>query len=221
MVVQLLADLGFAMGVDRNAEGDALPFVPLYERHIDTYLGGCLQVQPFLMDLQRAIDAHLHDTAPAAAWGWKNPRSIYLLPIWDALWPGMAYIHVVRDGMAMATSANQAQLRKHGMRVLPPHLQHLPPSQCSLLLWSIVNTAAADHGAHMPGRYLQLRYEAMCEAPQLALNELAHFLGQPDGAACSVTVAPRRTRDAGICLPDDPEAAWITREALERFAYPC
>ena len=48
------------------------------------------------------------------AWGWKEPRSIYLLPFFDSVMPKLRFLHWMRDGRDMAFSENQQQLRKHG-----------------------------------------------------------------------------------------------------------
>ncbi|BCW93430.1 MAG: hypothetical protein KatS3mg007_1324 [Thermoanaerobaculum sp.] len=59
-----------------------------------------------------------------SAWGWKEPRSIYLLPFWNELMPSLRFIHVIRDGRDMAFSANQNQLRKHGKCILGESLDN-------------------------------------------------------------------------------------------------
>lgn len=221
LVVQLLCDLGVAMGMHCNAAGDAMPFVPVYENHINAYLGGRLQPEDFANALLEAIKAHRGNNGASAIWGWKNPRSIYLLPLLDAIFKDMVFIHVVRDGMAMATSANQAQLTKHGPYLIPEHLRSLPAAERSLLLWSIVNGAAADYGQHMHKRYLRLRYEDICDDPSAALAGIASMLGVNHGGPCSVKIEPIRKRDPNTRLPGTSGAGGIARAALQRFGYPC
>ena len=66
----------------------------------------------------RALVARQHAEADGRPWGWKEPRSVYLLPFLAAELPGLRFLHVVRDGRDMAFSENQVQLRKHGDAVL-------------------------------------------------------------------------------------------------------
>jgi hypothetical protein len=86
-------------------------------------------------------------------------------------------VHVVRDGVAMSTSDNQAQLEKHGSYVLQDDMQALSKNQRSLLLWTIVNNAAADYGKTMGDRYFLVRYEDACENPSKALSDIGASLG--------------------------------------------
>ena len=68
-----------------------------------------------------ALQAHRRDLPEdATAWGWKEPRSIYLLPFFNSVMPRLRFLHWMRDGRDMAFSENQQQLRKHGQTVLGP-----------------------------------------------------------------------------------------------------
>ena len=81
----------------------------------------------------------------ALAWGWKEPRSIYLISFFDTVMPGFRFLHFMRDGRDMAFSENQQQLKKHGDAVLsgiPRRKKQLR----SIALWSTMNTQAADFG---------------------------------------------------------------------------
>jgi hypothetical protein len=219
LVVHLLSDLGVKMGEDRNHEGDSLPFAALYDRYINPYLGGMLQANQLLNDLRHGLSAHLGNAVTNGPWGWKNPRSIYLLPLWDRLWPSLVYIHVIRDGMVMATSANQAQLTKHGLAVLGSGCTNLPAAHQSMLMWATVNNAAADYGISMGARYLRLRYEDICHSPASALQTIAGALGLTGAYACSVRIDSIRPRDATTSLPHDLHARLTTEAALRRFKY--
>ena len=67
-----------------------------------------------LDDLGVLLVEHCATLEPGRPWGWKEPRSIYLLPFFHQQLPALRFLHVVRDGRDMALSANQNQLRKHG-----------------------------------------------------------------------------------------------------------
>src|SRR5688572_2949935 len=165
VVAQLVRGLGVALGANLNEAGDAIEFGWLYDRHVNRYLENQIDQEAFEADLARAITSHL-DPAAHARWGWKNPRSIYLLPLFDELIPGLTFVHVIRNGLDMALSPNQNQLERHGRAALGVHADALAPEVRSALLWQKVNTAAAAHGKRMPGRYFRLRYEDVCADPQ-------------------------------------------------------
>ena len=221
LVVQMLQRLGFSMGQHLNGAGDALHFIPVYDNHIAKCIAGNVSPRGFVDDLLVALVAHRGGSGEKCAWGWKNPRSIYLLPLLDQLFDGMRFVHVVRDGHTVATSRNQAQLEKYGTLIIPHEYQHLPKADKSLLLWSYVNTAAADYGNHMGMRYLCLRYEDICENPVKAMGDLALALGVEQPQPSIVIVNTPRTRDLQRHSQRAQSAAAITDIALQRFGYPC
>ena len=227
LVVQMLQQIGVFMGAFRNASEDAMPFVPVYDGHINVYLAGRVHY-PTLMDaLMMALGLHFGGESDdlVAPWGWKNPRSIYLLPLLDELFDGLRFIHVVRDGVAMAASENQAQLNKHGRCVIPERFQGMVQGERALLLWSIVNNAAADYGKQMGSRYILLRYEDICEEPANATAALASSLGiafeidKPDRSG--VIVHSSRVRNGNLNVNMETEAAQVATATLRRFGYPC
>ena len=220
LVVQMLQRLGFSMGQHLNGAGDALSFIPVYDNHIAGYLARDVSPRGFVDDLLVALVAHRGGSGEKFAWGWKNPRSVYLLPLLDQLFDGMRFVHVVRDGHAVATSRNQAQLEKYGTMVIPQKYQHLPEADQSLLLWSYINTAAADYGNRMGMRYLCLRYEDICEDPAKSLADLARVLGVDHAQPTGINVNTPRTRDHQGHLQHAQGVAAITDVALQRFGYP-
>ena len=149
LIAQWLRALGVDMGLELNAAEDALAFLPLYE-HINDYLAGAADPNRLADDLGLAIERHRAGAAGGGVWGWKNPRSIYLLPVFDALLPGCRYVHVIRDGLAMATSDNQNQLRLHGEALLGAAAGAGVAAR-ALLLWARVNQAAAEYGEQRMG----------------------------------------------------------------------
>jgi hypothetical protein len=235
LIVGLLRAVGVAMGHRVNGADDALDFVRLYDLHANAWLSGALDVPGFEAGLCGALTAHAA-ARPGRPWGWKNPRSVYWLPLLDAAFPGLRYLHVVRDGLDMTTSANQRQLKLHGAQVLGPAMAGLPADEASLRLWTVVNLSAAEFGAGMGGRYLRVRYEDACDDPRATALAIAAWLGIPqphlrdqgawDGVVLRVRrriglsapagvlpVAIRgRSRRAGL----DPSR----REALEAIAAP-
>lgn len=164
--------------------------------------------------------------SPEAPWGWKNPRSIYFLRLFDEMFPAMKFIHLVRDGRDMAFSENQNQLRRHGAAVLGASADGLPPEARSAALWNRVNAAAADHGeSRMAGRYLRVRFEDLCAEPARVIRQVWDFAGlSSDGKLDAVAAQVRMPESIGrwrTCR-DTPLMEQITRQAedgLRRFGY--
>jgi hypothetical protein len=169
----------------------------------------------------RALVARLWRTRPESsrAWGWKEPRSVYLLPFLDEQLPGLRYLHVVRDGRDMAYSDNQVQLRKHGADVAGD-----TAALRSIGLWSDVNLRAAEYGERELGsRYLRVRFEDLCADPVPVVREIFRFFGlagdveriAADEVAPPETFGRWRSQDVGTVAALEARGG----EALRRFGY--
>ena len=116
---------GMFIGADRNRSEDALDFAAFSDRWVNAVRarGASAGARSGAAGARRAPGA-LPAQRRDRAWGWKEPRSIYLLPLLDEELPGFRFLHLVRDGRDMAFSDNQVQLRKHGDAVLGPTTRH-------------------------------------------------------------------------------------------------
>lgn len=222
LIAQLLKSIGISMGQYLNEAEDALAFVPFYEQYINQHLSGSpINYQQLAEDILAAMTLHRENSIKAYQWGWKNPRSIYLLPILDSLIPSMRFVHVVRDGVAMSTSGNQIQLEKHGPYILQNSMQTLPQNQQSLLLWTVVNNAAADYGKTMGDRYFLVRYEDVCENPSKAFSAIGDSLEIKLPSAWNVPIRPPRIRQDSISQDFSPLVIENATAAMKRFGYSC
>jgi hypothetical protein len=109
-------------------------------------------------------------------WGWKEPNTHVFLDRLPAAFPGMKYIHVVRNGLDMAYSANQNQLG-----LWAPVLFGQPPTdsgpRASLKYWCQAQRRALRLGVHLKERFVLLNYDAFCQDPGHHLPGLSQFLG--------------------------------------------
>jgi hypothetical protein len=182
VVARILRRSGLYIGTDLNESEDAWRLGDYSDRWINTYLAqrGALpdEVERAMRaDLSSVLADHCAPLAPEARrWGWKEPRSIYLLPYLHGVLPELRFLHVVRDGRDMAVSENQNQLRKHGAAAPIPG--DLPPAGRSIALWSWVNLEAASYGAtHLGDRYLRIRFEDLCDSPTEVARGVLAFCG--------------------------------------------
>ena len=220
LVARLLREMGVILGERINGAEDALAFVELYDRYADPYLAGdVVDLAALEKDLMASIRAHV-DPRGHPHWGWKNPRTILLLPLLDRVIPGLRFVHVVRNGLDMAVSKNRNQLLRHGRAALGPSAEVLDPDEAAALLWKQVNEAAADYGRAMAERYFLLRYEDVCANPTRGLSHIAQGLGLtiPAGG-WREPVTPARPRWPSL----DPMRLERLRahigDALQRFGY--
>ena len=236
VVVTILQACGVALGTRLNESLDPFVFMRYYDRWIDAFVLDRSGVRPLGSDersamrreLGEAVKEHLADAAPArgAPWGWKSPRSIFLLPLLDEVFPQMRFVHVVRDPRDMAFSANQRQVIAHGGVYLSPEERAEPDPIQSALLWKRVNADAAAYGrSSMPGRYLLLRFEDLCADPAGTSTELASFVGaatEPDRIRdAAASVSPPAS--VGRWRQEDPELVRridaVVAGDLEAFGY--
>lgn len=122
----------------------------------------------------------LSDAAPlpgaSGPWGWKEPNTHVVLDRLLPCFPGMKYIHVIRNGLDMAYSDNQNQPRRWG-----PPLFGLPEGEItparSLAYWHQANRRALQIGETMGGNFFTLSYDDLCATPEPTLEGLLGFLG--------------------------------------------
>ena len=234
---------GLFMGAPErlNGPGDAMDIEPALNAHIDPILtaaGGLdyrMDALPAPVadaarrDLARGIAAFARG-APAGTrrWGWKNPRGMFVLPAIHDLFPGMRFVHLVRDGRDMALSDNWNQPRKHHAALFggPPPAEGDP--EAAIRMWAAANLGAADWGERTLGaRYLRVRFEDLCAAPAAETERLLAFAGL-DGRERE---AARRAALAAVVPPgslgrwrrlDRAASAGLSRvaaAALDRFGY--
>jgi hypothetical protein len=182
VVARILEQAGLFVGAELNESHDAWRFGDYSDRWINTYLaaGDTLDAETeraMAGELRELIASHTLPIASAPrAWGWKEPRSIYLLPFLHGQLPALRFLHVVRDGRDMALSDNQNQPRKHGDAA--PISTGLTGPERAIALWSWVNLRALEYGRReLAERYLRIRFEDLCRDPVGTAGEVLEFAG--------------------------------------------
>lgn len=98
-------------------------------------------------------------------WGDKTPRYVENIPLLGELWPAARFVHLVRDGRNVALSYADVSF---GPKTLAKAAE----------LWRTRVRAGIEAGRSLePGRYLQMRYEDLVEAPERQVQTLCGFLG--------------------------------------------
>lgn len=182
MVARILRLTGLFIGTELNESDDAWKFgeysdrwinacLPFGDEQVPTGIDGAM-----ITELAAVVRQHCARLGAGQLWGWKEPRSIYLLPFFHRHLPALRFLHVVRDGRDMALSSNQNQLRRHGTSA--PISTDLTTPEQSMALWSWVNLRAARYGAERLGdRYLRIRFEDLCASPVDLSGDILRFCG--------------------------------------------
>jgi hypothetical protein len=230
-VARIVRRAGMFIGANLNVSEDALDFGDYSDRWINVFVAGqtaglspATQAE-MARDLQATLARHLVALAPPArAWGWKEPRSIFLLPFFHSQFPTLKFLHVIRDGRDMAYSANQNQLRKHGDALLGPPPTGASQPLRSIALWSRVNMSVADYGeGTLHTRYLRVRFEDLCRQPEPTVARILAFFELGGDAAQIAGLELRPPDSVGRWRGQDRDTVaqvqHVGRPALDRFGY--
>jgi Sulfotransferase family len=222
---------GRHMGDHVNESGDALELMAFADRWIGPYhaaraAGTELQdVGEMRRELEASAARHRGDTG--GPWGWKQPRSIHFLPFLHETFPGLRFLHVIRDCRDVAFG-NQAPtvLENAGDAILGPGWRSQPVPVALAELWAVANELAADYGeGAMGGAYLRVRFEDLCLDPTAVAAHVARFAGGDPSAAPVAAVAARVgwPRSIGAWRRADPAQREAVQRAgdsaLRRFGY--
>ena len=231
LIARIVQRAGYFIGDNLNESQDAMDFVEFYDRWINRFI---LRKHADLCDEEiRLMDRDFNDclerhrasiASSQGPWGWKEPRSIYLLPFFHAKFPEMKFVHVVRDGRDMAFSTNQNQLRKHGAAVLETAFATAPQPLRTAALWAAVNLEAAAYGEEMGKRYLLVKFESVCADPRSAVERILDFLEVPfsKGSDAISEVAPPASVGRWRTAADEElsrSLEAVTSRALRKLGY--
>jgi hypothetical protein len=221
------------MGIRLNQSGDAMDFEPYLDKMINQVLLETRSLDYVLGDLSNGLRRQLsseldcalaryrRDQPIGGRWGWKNPRSMYLLPIIYARFPEMWFVHVIRDGRDMALSENRNQLRKH-YQALFGETPAEADNWAALRLWAETNLAAAHWGERtLKTRYVRLRFEDLCSNPVTGCAALAHRLELPitEGELLASSIVSPATLGRWQDTAPPPTIDTLASAALAVFGY--
>ncbi|PLW81642.1 hypothetical protein CWI75_14325 [Kineobactrum sediminis] len=183
VINQLLAELGFCMATPMNDAGDALEWPPL-DKLLAPCAHGMEARDPDFFRALNVLDGLLalrrHNLGATLRSGWKVPSTFLWLTGLAEFFPQMQYIHLIRNGLDMAYSGNQRQVRrwsaKFGINGDHGAGDRMPPA-LMLEYWLRANKFVLDTGPELLGnRFLLVRYEALCLNPEKEIRRLCAFL---------------------------------------------
>jgi hypothetical protein len=128
-------------------------------------------------------------------WGWKDPRTIFTLPLWLRLFPQAKLIHIVRNGVDVAKSLMAREQRELDRRIDEFSEKHpvgkrsklqragfKGSARCLTLdggfsLWEEYVAEAERALADVPNSRTIIQYESFLADPAGQLPDLARFCG--------------------------------------------
>ena len=141
-------------------------------------------------------------------WGWKEPNSHLLLPHLQAYFGDrLRYVHVVRNGVYMAHSPDQAQPPRWGPQFgIEGGLSAEPVRSLDYRIAS--NTLAIERGRAMPaGHFLLVNHDDLCASPRDEVRRFVGFLG---------IETPEALTEELMALPNPPRPLEFTAEEMRR-----
>ena len=128
----------------------------------------------WLSDRASSLLVQKPEIALNAKWGWKEPNSHVVLDRLINRLDKLKYIHVTRNGLDMAHSDNQNQLRLWGAHFIHESFDITP--YYSLKYWRIVHERVLTIGQSMQDNFLFLNFDNFCLNPENGVTQLCEFL---------------------------------------------
>jgi hypothetical protein len=141
-------------------------------------------------------------------WGWKEPNSHLFLPHLSTYFGDrLRYVHVIRNGVYMAHSTNQAQPRRWGPEFgIEGGLTTTPVR--SLDYWIASNEQAIERGRAMPqGSFLLVNHDDLCKFPREEVRRFVEFLAID---------TPEETMEELMALPNPARPLEFTLEQMRQ-----
>jgi hypothetical protein len=229
VLTQILCMCGIDMGCSLDSKTwDSLPLREYLATEFSKLAIGCMKHEPDLSlptisRLRTAIQKHRGSAEADTRWGWKNPRSMWLIPFFAHCFPDMFFILLVRDGRDIALSRNKFLLRSSGKQLL---WDASYPSEelFQLALWEKGNRCAIQNGQSMLGeRFIIVRYEDLCSQPLQTIDRLLASL-KINHSSCSTKqllkiIEPSRSIGRGEILTREKVIPESTMELLRDLGY--
>lgn len=219
---QICKDAGIFMGTNLNKSNDAMEFFDFYNKWIDQWLGNKVKEKKIMIEeFNLCIKKHLENIpGKDTRWGFKNPRSIHLLPFFYEIFPQMNFLHVVRDGRDMCYSTHRVQqIEKQAPIIINKKIEK---PEDKLHFWRKVNLEAAFFGkSKLKGNYLRIRFEDICYNPKNAIGLIYEFLGVSNLNFDSSASKIKKPNTIGRWKQHDDltEISKLDIEALNHFGY--
>jgi hypothetical protein len=264
LLVEILDKLGVFMGADRQGDSESVAFMLINEGILHQcgafwsepmsahfVLSQPDAVERLAASTREALAAQLERYAGPSGWhlnanpnelpafGWKDPRNTFTLPVWKQVFPNLRAVHIVRHGVDVAASlarrhagalrAATGEAVPSALTVMRDHALGVLSSRRgwtlaeALTMWEQYVEKAREESAALGERALEVRYEDLLTAPKRVIAGIAKFCRVPmpapaQHAALLDGLEPGRA----FAFRRNPELvafADSVREILARYGY--
>ncbi|MFC2970448.1 sulfotransferase [Acidimangrovimonas pyrenivorans] len=172
------------------------------------------------------------------AWGWKDPRNTFTLPIWETLFPNARFVYVERHGVDVAKSLlvrrakELSAARTKFERFGPVYGLRLKKGgfsdsvRCSTLenafsLWEAYVAQGRAHANRLgPEKAFTVQFEKLCAAPRETVGALLRFLGLGDFDSVSLPSIERLKPGRANAYLKDPVLSAFAEAKAQRLSDP-
>jgi len=262
LLVEILDKLGVFMGADRQADSESVAFMLINEGIL--HQCGAFWSEPMAAHFvlaepeaaeqlaartRETLAAKLEQYAGPSGWqletgakelpafGWKDPRNTFTLPVWKQVFPNLRTIHIVRHGVDVAASlarrhaealrAATGESVPSALTVIKDHALGVLSSRRgwtlaeALTMWEQYVEKARQESAALGERALEVRYEDLLTQPERVIPAIAKFCRVPAPAELGALLDGLEPSRA-FAFRRDPELvafAGSVREVLARYGY--
>ncbi len=262
LLVDILDRFGVFMGADRQGDSESVTFMLINEGIL--HQCGAFWSEPmsahFVLSqpdaaeqlaasARDALTAQLDKYVGGSGWhqergpkelpafGWKDPRNTFTLPVWRRVFPNLRTIHIVRHGVDVAASlagrhaealrAATGEAVPSALTVIRDHALGVLSSRRgwtlaeALTMWEQYVEKARLESAALGERALEVRYEDLLMQPERVIPTIAKFCGVAAPAQHTAMVGGLEPGRAFAYRRDAELAAFAetARKALTRYGY--
>lgn len=186
-------DAGVYLGGDLNASGDSMEMVPaIYRAIFEKYACNAVWQSNQRFERIRAAAARMIQDVPAdRAWGFKLPESVFLLPEFERIFPNARYVHLLRDPLSTClrrthiTARTDNHVGRLTLRLAYDHigrpresiLTDHPAFRMAYTTIHQLDLVSVLKSKLPAGRFMEVRFEQVLEAPGEQLSSLSDWLG--------------------------------------------
>ncbi len=179
IIAELVYQMGFFIGSDLNISNDNMTLAKKFPEIRDLMVAGSPDTKDYVRNIFRQFSVKMQIDMRRAGyqeWGWKIPSSSKVVEYIHDLFPNLKLIHTIRNGLDMAFSSNQNQLKNWGV-FHDVDYRKMPMPKASLQYWIRANEYAIEKGRKYLGdRFLLLNFDQMCMDPVAAVSQIADFI---------------------------------------------
>lgn len=189
LVAQVLEKSGIFMGVVKDHNYESVPFLSLNQHTLwaadANWLEPKVPSKEHYKSLTGAEMFYEHFKTygwlrqnllklKSPAWGWKDPRNTFTLPMWLEQFPKAKVIHVIRDKQAVAKSL--AKRNKVTGEVQDPKLDSM---NFNLKLCESYVSQGKSYASILGKNYIEIQYEDLLVLDASKIKELEDFCKKP------------------------------------------